>query len=350
MANDTLAVTRIRRAAGLPLETWTDERIEAVRAMAAPGAQTVHELAMFLRTCQRYDLDPMQKEAWLGNLNNKPTVIVGRDAYIKIANRDPSFRGFQADVVRVQDKYSVDREGSQIVVSHKRTGFSRGAIVGAYALVRRDKREDVFVEIPWAELSHLHGRGPWKAHPSQMMLTRVLTFALKLAYNISGTLGEDDDGAVLPVDDGDGAQAERETVGRLAELKEALEGRPAETAQGNDVQDAVVVPGTGDEPEPEPIEQPAEKAPESSDHAKARSRYHAIWNELLREYNAAGAPLRIARADWQDEHLGKRSASHWSTDEYQKGAAMLTDRIGLPELPPVAPQGSGPQGQEDLEF
>ena len=179
-------VDRLRRAANLSPEEWSAERIEAVVKMVAPSAKNLHEVAMFLGTCQRYQLDPTIGEVWLGQIRGRPTVMTGRDTYIKIAQRDQGYAGFDADVVREKDEFRVERAGDQIVVHHNKVGFARGKIVGAYAVVYHRGRHPVYVEKHWDELKHLHGKDVWKDNPSEMILTRALTFGLKLQFNLGG--------------------------------------------------------------------------------------------------------------------------------------------------------------------
>lgn len=179
-------VDRLRRAANLSPAEWSAERIEAVVKMVAPSAKNLHEVAMFLGTCNRYQLDPTIGEVWLGQIRGRPTVMTGRDTYIKIAQRDKGYNGFDADVVREKDEFTVARDGSQIVVHHKKAGFARGKILGAYAVVYHQDRRPVYVEKHWDELKHLHGKDVWKDNPSEMILTRAVTFGLKLQFNLSG--------------------------------------------------------------------------------------------------------------------------------------------------------------------
>lgn len=235
----SIALTKIRRAAGLDSERWTNERISAIKSLCAPRAKSVHELAMFLATVERYDLDPMQGEAWLAQMDGNATVVVGRDGYLKIAGKDPDFLGFQADVVHEGDDYVMERKGDRVFVHHRKTGFDRGEIAGAYAVIRRRGKADVSFEMPWAELKHLHGQQTYKRHPSQMLLTRALTFALKLTYNLSGVYSSADvelerafDEAGIGTDDVESASVAEKTKTKLEALTERVRGEMEQEGPG----------------------------------------------------------------------------------------------------------------------
>jgi hypothetical protein len=213
-------VDEIRNAAQLPAERWSDERINAVLSMLAPEARTVAQAALFLATCDRYQLDPTVGEAWLGQIKGKPTVLTGRDSYIKIAQRDPGYAGYDADVVREKDEFSVERRGDDIGVTHKKKGFDRGKIVGAYAVVYHRGRRPVYVEKKWEELQHLHGKDTWKQNPAEMILTRALTFGLKLQFNISGLYTRADELDETPAAGAIGSGGKGQTP--LSDLKERI--------------------------------------------------------------------------------------------------------------------------------
>lgn len=215
--SSSTALVRLRKAANLSPEAWSDERIDAVKKMVAPQAKTLHEVAMFLGVCNRYALDPTVGEVWLGQIRGRPAVMVGRDTYIKVAQRDKEgYAGFDADVVREKDEFKMERHGDEIAVHHEKTGFNRGKIVGAYAIVYHKDRRPVYIEKHWDELKHLQGKDVWKDNPSEMILTRALTFALKLQFNLGGlyTVADAIEAAAQPeggefmepkpVEDGDG--------------------------------------------------------------------------------------------------------------------------------------------------
>lgn len=278
-------VDRIRKAANLPLEQWSDERIQTIVAMVAPGASTIHEVAIFLSICDRYQLDPTLGEVWLSQIRGRPVVLTGRDSYIKIAQRDEGYAGFDADVVREKDEFSVERIGDQVTVHHKKTGFNRGKLLGAYAVVYHDSRHPVYVEKHWDELKHLHTKDVWKENPTEMLLTRALTFALKLQFNLGGLFTQADvvDGVVDGedvADDADRQDLAARTQNQMAALKEEMGvGKPpeGEDVPHKDVTEAKPPEGTverepGDETEQEELIREEDKALAAKEEAASKKK------------------------------------------------------------------------------
>jgi len=74
---------------------WTPEEVDLARRTVAPDA-TEHELALFLRLCMTYGLDPFRKELVLEKRRRRradgsgydivPVFITTRDAYLKAAS------------------------------------------------------------------------------------------------------------------------------------------------------------------------------------------------------------------------------------------------------------------------
>src|SRR5207247_4849063 len=125
---------------------WTPEEVDLARRTVAPDA-TEHELELFLRLCMTYGLDPFRKELVLEKRRRRradgsgydivPVFITTRDAYLKVAQRDPAYAGLQSGVVREGDDFEFDVEACRI--SH-RLGATRGKIMGAWAVAKHAQR------------------------------------------------------------------------------------------------------------------------------------------------------------------------------------------------------------------
>lgn len=375
----------IRNAAGLPTEQWPDERIRAVQKMCAPKAKNVNELAAFLETCKRYGLDPIQKEAWLAPMQGgELSVIVGRDGFLKIAGRDPDYQGFTANVVREGDEYSVEQKpDGDVDIHHVKSGMDSGEIKGAYALVHRKGKKPVFYEARWDELSHLHGRDVWKKHPSQMIITRALTFALKLAYSISGVYSPadvDDEGAPSgppppKLEDlnarvkakagaNGGGEPEPEPEENVVEAEVVVEedagdegpdhevveddAGSAEATQGGTEADAS---GNGPPAGPddqEESEEEAEEEPERDQEEQVGTRTGKPRSELNKAYFATlseKAPelyeSPAQRKLWQEQKVGKPSCKKWEADDFEL-ALLLLERGQTDVVVPEPTDGSVP--------
>lgn len=242
----------LRQAANLSPDKWTDERLAAIRSAVAPKGASIAELAIFLATANKYDLDPLVGEIWLvkDERSGKMMVIVGRDCFIKVANREKDFEGFYSGVIYEKDGFTAERQGGNVLVSHSTASFNRGKIVGAYAVAHRRGFPDVFIAREIKEYSHLSSKKNWRDNPADMLETRCITAALKRLYNLAGLNDPGYEAELLdPTPEGlsrgqEGETAKSGTQETLAKLREqlALKGKPAADIDG------VVIVGV-DEPE-----------------------------------------------------------------------------------------------------
>ena len=64
------------------------------------------ECKIFLETCKQYRLNPFTKEAYLIHYDNNSedtpsTIVLGKNCYLQMAERHPSYDGFEAGVCRI---------------------------------------------------------------------------------------------------------------------------------------------------------------------------------------------------------------------------------------------------------
>jgi phage recombination protein Bet len=179
-------------------------QVELIRNTVAKDASPA-ELGMFLELCKRYELDPFAGQIYCAKMRNengeggRVQIIVGRDGFLSIANRHPDFEGFDSDVVREKDTFKMRRgEGNAPIVTHEYEGgaVQRGKIIGAWAIVYRAGRR------PRYFFAHLHEYqpknerklkfSPWGSQESVMIEKCAITTALRLAFNITGLIGEEE--------------------------------------------------------------------------------------------------------------------------------------------------------------
>lgn len=359
----------VRRAANLPTEGWADERIAAIARTVAPDGASPAEIGMFLAVAHRYDLDPFLNEIWLVKDRGRLMVLTGRDSFLKVARRDPNYLGYREGAVYEKDEFTLAHTDDGVSIVHRINGFARGSLAGAFCVVYLKDRPPVLILRRFDDYRHLQGKDNWKANPEDMLLARVITAAHRLAFNISGlyTADEAADVEFHGDVDADSARAKAGTKQTVEEIKAKLRARkkeekeeeiedaeyellpdePAEEPRGVQLPDwdkDSRIPANADEdPEAEIKAKGQEKRDpepvEKSSYEKAKGAYFATWNEAWTAGLADAPPLAnlleskedldAFRADWQDEHIGKRSASRFSEDDFRKGAAMLRDGIGL---------------------
>ena len=180
MEEKTLATT--------PQQGWTPAQIETIKKTVAVGASD-EELQMFLSIASTYDLNPFLKELWCIKMGGRVIVTTSRDGYLKIANRNPHYRGMISDVVYSGDKFMKDEAG----VHHAYGLSNRGQIVGAYASVKRDDRD--ITTFVFAPIHDYYKKGStWDQYPHAMILKVAESMALKRAFSISGLTTQEEIG------------------------------------------------------------------------------------------------------------------------------------------------------------
>lgn len=216
--NGLLDVTRSAATA------FAEEQKQLIRRTIAPEA-TDAEFQLLLDFSSRYQLNPLAGELWLARMPSKDggppkfTLIVGRDGFLKIANRHADYRGHGGDVVRAYDHFHVKHTGSGVEVDHQwtlgleddddagaakdiadeRMARKRGKIIGAWALVHREGRASTFFYAPWGEYAPKTIARSWKTNPSAMIFKCALANALRLAYSLSGLYADAEMEHVLAV-------------------------------------------------------------------------------------------------------------------------------------------------------
>jgi phage recombination protein Bet len=218
------AVTERTRAA------WSEEQINLIASTVAEGASRA-QLFMFLELAARYDLDPFAKEIWCAvpkavdgsPRRDKVMIMVGRDGFLKIAQRHPDYKGMDSDVVREGDDFAVERlEDGRRLITHK-YGRERGKAIAAYAVVLREGRTPTYFH---AAIEDFRPASPnsntqWAKGPGPMILKCAEASALRRAFSISGIVAEEEvardleAGQAIPVPEPEGPP---EVVDRIRSL------------------------------------------------------------------------------------------------------------------------------------
>lgn len=203
----------------LPARQMVDPaQLEVLRATVAKDCNKI-ELAMFLEVASRYRLDPFLKEIYAAKFDGASggvTIFTGRDGLLKAARMTGRFVRVESAVVRANDEFEVvldlDPDHSPELarvkrLHHKRKGMgseSRGAIVGAYALVyRAGDPEPWYAEASWEDYGANRQKDgnnkptTWtldskKGFPEAMMRKVPESIALRMAFGIAGIVGAEE--------------------------------------------------------------------------------------------------------------------------------------------------------------
>lgn len=215
---------------------------EDVRNFICPKA-TDSECKIFLETCKQYKLNPFTKEAHLIHYDNKnddtaSTIVLGKNCYMQMAERNPNFDGFEAGVIVLDTAAGelIHRDGSIV--------FDGEELLGGWAKVyRKDRTRASYEEVKLSEYDT--GKSLWSGKKATMIRKVALVHALREAFpSTFGALYDESEVHVdaestarevppedLPVfDPYAGTRRTRKTAGTLIPAQEA----PAEDQTADD--------------------------------------------------------------------------------------------------------------------
>lgn len=220
---------------------------EVVRNYLVSGDKekvTMQEIAMFINLCKYSGLNPWLKEAYCIKYGNEPaTMVTGKEAFTKRADREQAFDGMQAGIIVTGEAGDiVYREGSAKLPDEK--------IIGGWAEVfRKDRGHSTRIEVSFDEYAARKKDGSlnsqWSKKPATMIRKVAIVQALREAFpqSFGGMLAAEEVG-----------QEEPEAAGMPA--------APVEIDENTgEVVDAEVVEKkttAKKEPEPEQVNEPAD--------------------------------------------------------------------------------------------
>lgn len=143
------------------------------------GKVTDQEVVMFLQLCKFQKLNPFLNEAYLVKFGGSPAqIIVSKEAFMKRANSNPHFRGLKAGIMVAN--------GDDIKLRDGAVKLPKEQLIGGWATVERDDREETHVEISLDEFGK--GQSTWKSMPNNMIRKTAIVNALREAF--PETLGD----------------------------------------------------------------------------------------------------------------------------------------------------------------
>lgn len=152
-----------------------------IRNFIEPKA-TDAECKIFLETCKQYHLNPFTKEAYLIHYDNKnesaaSTIVLGKNCYMQMAERNPNLDGFEAGViVLTADGQLLKREGSIVY-----DGDGGETLLGGWAKVyRKDRTRASYEEVKLTEYDT--GKSLWNGKKATMIRKVALVHALREAF------------------------------------------------------------------------------------------------------------------------------------------------------------------------
>lgn len=139
---------------------------------------TDQEVILFMKTCQAQKLNPFaQGEAYLIKFGNDPAqMVVGKDAYMRRAEENPSYRGHKSGIVVLRGEQVIQKEGTCL--------YPGETLLGGWCRVHRTRtggsEEEIFKEVALKEYDK--GQANWKTKPCTMIEKVAVSQALRSAF------------------------------------------------------------------------------------------------------------------------------------------------------------------------
>lgn len=161
------------------------------------------EWKLFMGLGMATKLNPFLREIWAVKYGNNPaSVFVGRDGYRRSAQAHPEYEYHYAMAVYANDGFSL-RNGQ---VEHEFSGGDRGALIGAYCVVKRKSASKEAVT--YVTLSeYVQKFGVWTTKPATMIVKVAEAQGLRASFQelFAGTYEESenwkDDAVERPMPD-----------------------------------------------------------------------------------------------------------------------------------------------------
>ena len=160
--------------------TLTTQIVRSV--ISTSDTVTDKEIMLFVSLCRTYRLDPFIREAHLIKYGQKPaTLVVGKDVFVKRAQKNPRFEGFEAGITVLSPDGTkmVRREGSMQLPGEQIVGGWARVHVHGYAV-------PMFEEVGFWEYAGKKADGSlnqqWASKPATMIRKVALVHALREAF------------------------------------------------------------------------------------------------------------------------------------------------------------------------
>jgi hypothetical protein len=335
------------RGAALPLteaayKKFDQGRIDLLQKTVG-GTAPLPTFYAFLELSARYDLDPLTGQIWLAQMPGRNgaagryAILVGRDGYLAVADRDPGFIDVDADVVYSKDEFRVTRkaDGTRTVEHAYGNPSTRGECLGAYAVLRREGKPDRYFYAPLDQYARNAEKSAW-SYRDAMVIKCAVSYITRITYRVSGPVPADEVGLALDQADGNVIQAAGTDV-------------PAAAALPQDVAE-LVARAAGVDPKSWRTNEVAARLPEPDDRG-----YDAAVKQITAELEAWLAENEppdaevVQPAGNEPVDVAAELQKRWDTDrEWRASVAPLLDRYATLEaaVDEALSSGQDEQAQE----
>lgn len=159
------------------------------------GKASDEELAYFIATCKERNLNPFTKEVYFIKYGTNPAqVVVSKDAFMKRAEQNPNFDGFEAGIVVETPEGEIKQITGTIHSKHDE-------LLGGWAKVyRKDRSYPIEVDADFK--AYNTGKSMWAKMPALMIRKVALVSAMREAFseNVGGLYTADEMEQAQPID------------------------------------------------------------------------------------------------------------------------------------------------------
>lgn len=149
-------------------DIWNDEsKLKEIRRMASPSAPlTDMEFSFMVELGRATQLNPFRREIWAVKYKQgvPAQIFIGRDGYVLGAQRQPDYEYHQVNSVYSNDEFYMDESG----IKHKAKLIDRGALIGAYCIVKRKNASKPTYSVVTME-EYNTNQSLWKTKPETML-------------------------------------------------------------------------------------------------------------------------------------------------------------------------------------
>lgn len=152
--------------------------VSMIKKYLCPNASD-QDAVVFLSLCKYQGLNPWTNDAFLISFGGKATMVVGKEAFTKKAQKSPNFRGFTAGVTVITNEGVLEDRKGEIVLDGEE-------LVGGWAEVRLDNWEiPHYTSVNFDEYCQKKdGKAikNWAEKPATMIRKVALVHALREAF------------------------------------------------------------------------------------------------------------------------------------------------------------------------
>jgi len=147
---------------------------------------TKEEVMNFLFLCKYNKLNPFINEAYLVKFGEVAQMVIGKDVYIKRANRNKDYNGHKAGIIVVRNEKIEEVEGTFYL--------DTDVLVGGWAEVHFKGKIPLKTTVKLSEYNT--NKSIWKGKPATMIRKVALSHALREAFpeEVTGMYGEEEVG------------------------------------------------------------------------------------------------------------------------------------------------------------